>query len=345
MNFENVFYFKKVNIIGGVETFIYNLSCLYKNFTFFYKEGNVEQIKRLSQNIEVIKYTNRKIKCKRFFCNYNPDIIDNVEAEEYIFIIHCNYMETQTPPPLNKKFTKYIGVSQTACDSFKERTGLDAELIYNPLIVKKTETLKLKDKLYLISATRLTKEKGGERINKLCNLLEKNNIDYEWVVYSNKRYKFTGKNIRIEQPKLDLRKEMEEATFVVQLSDSESFCFTVAESLMLGTPVIITDLPVFKEIGCKHGENAIICDLGMKTVDISMIKNGISDFKYKPPKSNWNKYLNNKSAYNPEEKIKVRATHRLWLTEENLHIAYNQEVNISKIRASELECRGLIERL
>ena len=84
-------------------------------------------------------------------------------------------------------------------------------------------------------------------------------------------------------------KEIEESTFLVQLSSHESFGLSVAESLCLGTPVIVTDIPAFKEIGCKHGENAVICNLDMTNVDIEMIKKGLPNFEYKPPKSNWDK--------------------------------------------------------
>ena len=352
MEFETVFYFKKISSIGGVESFYWYLSQLYKNFTIIYREGDPEQIKRLAKNVEVLKYLDKygTIKCKKFFCNYGLDI--PVEAEEKYHIIHCDYKHTSFKPLLYPGF-KFIGVSKLACDSFKELTGIEAELIYNPVVIKKTNTPKLTDKIYLVSATRLTAEKGGERINKLCMLLDKNNIDYEWNIYSNRRYRFFGKNIKINPPKLDLRKEMEQATYVVQLSDHESFGLTVAESLMLGTPVIITDIPAFKEIGCKHGVNSIICDLDMKHVDIDLIKKGLPEFTYKPPKSNWNKYLDQRNKndpndhkfnYDPNDKVKVRTLRRIWLVEEDLHIDFNKPVEVSKARASELECKGIVER-
>ena len=345
MGYENVFYFKSVNSIGGVESFLYYLSCLYKNFVFFYKTADPIQIKRLAQNVEVIKYTDQKIKCKRFFCNYSPDIIENVEAEDYIFMIHCDYSQVNFSPPIDYKFTKYIGVSKLACEKFKEVTGKEAELIYNPIIITKTNIPKLKDKIHLISATRLTKEKGGERINQLCRILEANKIDYDWKVYSNRRYRFVGKNITIEKPKLDLRKEIEEATYVVQLSDHESFGLTVAESLMLGTPVIVTDIPAFKEIGCIHGKNSIICDLNMKNIDIELIKKGLPEFEYEPPKSNWNKYLEKESNYNPNDKTTVLTLRRFFGITEDEHFGYNKKVEITKARASELECKGLVKRI
>ena len=344
MEFENVFYFKTISSIGGCESFFWYLSQLYKNFTIMYRNGDPVQIKRFAKNVEVVKYEDKygMIKCKKFFCNYGLDI--PVEAEEKYHIIHCDYKKVNFKPILYPGF-KYIGVSKLACDSFKELTGIEAELIYNPVVIKKTNTPKLTDKIHLISATRLTKEKGGERINQLCQILDRNNIDYEWKIYSNRRYRFFGRNIKIEKPKLDLRKEMEEATYVVQLSDHESFGLTVAESLMLGTPVIITDIPAFKEIGCKHGENAIICDLAMKNVDVSLIIKGIPEFTYKPPKSNWDKYLSKESNYNPNDKIKVRTLRRVWLAEENLHVGYNQEIELAKARVSELESKGIVERI
>ena len=344
MNFKNVFYFKKISSIGGCESFFWYLSKLYKDFTIMYREGNPEQVKRLAQNVEVIKYEDRygTIKCQKFFCCYGLDI--PIEAEEKYHIIHCDYKQVNFKPIMYPSF-KYIGVSKLACDSFKELTGIEAELIYNPVVVEKTNTPKLTDKIHLISATRLTKEKGGERINKLARLLDKANIDYEWKIYTNRQYRWDSKNIIWEQPKLDLRKEMEEATYVVQLSSHESFGLTVAESLCLGTPVIATDIPAFKEIGCKHGENAIICNLEMTNVDVNMIKKGLPKFEYNPPKSNWNKYLSKTSNYNPSDLIEVRTLRRIYLINENKHIDFNKPIDLTKARVSELECKGLVERI
>ena len=83
---RNIMYFKNVNSIGGVETFVYTLSKKY-NFEFYYKEGDPIQIERLAKNIKVRKYKGEKLVCDKFLVNYNPDIIDNVEAKEYIMMI------------------------------------------------------------------------------------------------------------------------------------------------------------------------------------------------------------------------------------------------------------------
>ena len=346
MEFDTVFYFKTINSIGGVESFFYYLSCLYKNFTVMYREGDPIQVKRLAQNVEVIKYKDSygTIKCKKFFCNYGLNI--PVEAKEKYYIIHCDYKKVDFAPPLYPGF-KYIGVSKLACDSFEEITGKKAELIYNPIAIKKQGVPKLTDKIHLISATRLTKEKGGERINKLARLLDKSGVKYVWHIYTNRQYRWDSPNIVWEKTKLDLSKEIEESTYLVQLSDHESFGLSVAESLMLGTPVIITDLPAFKEIGCRHGINAVVCDLAMRSVDIPLIQKGLPAFNYTPPKSNWGKYLNTVSTYNPEETVKVRVIRGYTDIMLGTRFEYNAviEDKITNVRASELECKGIVEKV
>lgn len=338
----NVFYMKKINKIGGVESFLYYLSKLYKNFIVYYKEADGKQIERLAKNVEVHKYS-KPIKCKRFFCSYGYDI--EVEAEEYYHIIHYDAMNAGFTPMTNDGF-KYIGVSKVACESFEEKTGNKCELIYNPVVIENPHVKKKTDKIYLISATRLTSEKGGDRINKLAKILDDANINYKWDIYTNKiNYKFTSNNIEVKPQKLDLTKEIQESTYLVQLSSCESFGLSVCESLILGTPVIVTDLEAFKEIGCKHGKNAIICDLNMKNVDIDLIKKGLPKFTYTPPKETWGKYLNNDTNYNPNELIKVRTLKRIWDIETDNHYKALKEIELKRYRASYFEALDYVEVL
>lgn len=338
---KNVFYMHKISAIGGVESFFYYLSKIYKDFVVYYKEGNPEQIKRLAKNVEVHKYT-KPIKCDRFFCNYGFDI--EVEAKEYYHIIHYDPLNVGFAPMINKNF-KYIGVSKVACKGWKEKTGLDCELIYNPVPIEKPN-VKKKPGLNLISATRLTSEKGGKRIQKLAKLLDSKGIDYTWTIYTNKiHYIFDSPHIIVKEQKLDLAKEIAESSYLVQLSDCESFGLSVCESLILGTPVIITPLEAFKEIGCINGENAIICDFDMKDVDLDLIIKNNLKFDYKTPKETWNKYLSKESTYNPKDLIEVKTKKRFWDLETNIHYGIYKTFKTTKVRASELECKGIVEVL
>ena len=335
-----VFYMYKLSAIGGVESFFYYLAKKYKNFMVYYSEGNVEQVKRLAKLVEVRKYT-KPIKCDIFFSNYKCDI--EVEAKEKYHIIHYD--------PLNVGFGtsyeegwKYIGVSKVACKGFKEITGHDIELIYNPVVIDKPKVEKLEG-LNLISATRLTSEKGLERIVKLSNELDKKGVSYTWAIYTNKvlkaRQQINSRNVIIKEQQLDLRKEVAESSYLVQLSSCESFGLSVCESLILGTPVIVTDLEAFHEIGVNDS-NGIFIDLEMKNIPIDEILKGKENFVYTPPKDHWEKYLSKESTYNPDELVKVKSLCRLWLVKENLHLLPNKEVEVTKERASELESLGYV---
>lgn len=334
---KNVFYFKNINSIGGCESFFYYLAKKY-DFTLYYREGNPEQIKRLAQLVEVKKYT-KPIKCDKFFCNYGYDI--EVEANEYYHIVHCDYKNVWFAPMQYNGF-KYIGVSQLACDSFKELTGKDIELSYNPISLEtECKQKKREGKLRLISATRLTREKGLKRMQRLALMLDKSGIDYEWTIFTNKKKIGFGQNVIYKEPKLEIIDEIKKADYLVQLSDCEAYCYAVVEALTCGTPVIVTDLPVFKELGINDS-NAIICDMEMRNITIDKIKKEFN-FKYEAPKDNWSKWLSTKKEYDPNEKVKVKVLKRY--TDLVLGHLEKGICEMTKGRASYLEAKGLVEVL
>lgn len=333
-----IMYFKSVNSLGGVESFLYYLSKKYE-FTFYYKDGDFTQIKRLSKNIEVKKYKGEHLVCDKFFVNYNPDIIDNVDAKEYIMMIHCDYSAVTFKPITHPKFTKYIGVSQYVCDVFTRMTGIPCELCYNPVYIDKPNIERKKDKIHIIYAGRMTSEKGGWRIDKITEILDKSGIDYDLTIYSNKHPYFKSKNIIYKDPKLDISKEIAEATFMLVTSEAEAYCLSAVESLYLGTPVICTDLPVFKELGFNDS-NSIKIDLNVSNFNP---KDLLKEFKftYTPPKDSWDKYLPKEKTYKPY-KVKAISLKKLWLVEEDIHIKPKEEIELDIVRANELEAKGYV---
>jgi glycosyltransferase involved in cell wall biosynthesis len=342
---DNIFYFKNLNSVGGVESWLYYLSKRYNNFVFYYKEANEEQIKRLAKNIEVRKYRGEELECENFFCNYNPEeLLSKVKAKNYINMIHCDYKQVSFSPNNDPKFNKNIAVSKLVGESFKEITGKEYELIYNPVEIEIPKVEKNNDgKLHLISATRLSPEKGLNRMKKLAKMLDINRIDYEWVIYTNRKREAVGDKVIYKDQQLDIIEEIAKADYLVQLSDCEAFCYSVVESLMVGTPVIITDLPVFKELGIDQ-KYAVICDMAMNNVDIGKILGKMKISKYEPPKSNWGVYLNNKGNYNPKELTLVR-TNKRYFDVELGQLERNHEYKMTKERASYLEAKGLVNRL
>lgn len=288
---KNIFYFSYINKIGGIETFFYQLAKKYKDWdlTVYYRSGDPVQIERLKQFVRVKQYKNEIIECEKAFFNFNTDIIDNVKAKEYNLVLHGDYKAmvemkqlSMKDLPLHPKINNYYGVSQLVCDTFHELTGKKVSLVYNPFEIEQPKKI-----LHLISATRLTKEKGKKRIIKLAEALDNANIPYEWVIYTNDTAAIKNPNIIYRTPRLDITPYIADADYLVQLSDNEGYCYSVVEALSVGTPVIVTDLPVFKEIGVNE-TNSIKLSLEMDNIPINEIYNKEFNFKYTPKKDNWN---------------------------------------------------------
>ena len=295
--YNNIFYFDRLNKIGGVETFFYEIAKKYcdNDITVFYSYGDLKQIQRLKKYIRVIKYTGQKIKCKKAFFNYNLKPIDNIEAEKYYEIIHANYRDLGVRPNVHDKINEYIGVSQSVCDVFTELTGLPCTLCYNPITIEKPKRV-----LYLISATRLTAEKGKNRILKLAKALDDAEIPYIWTIFTNDTRAIQHPRIIFMKPQLNIRDYIAKADYTVQLSDTEAYCYTMIESLLLNVPVIVTPWDCLKELNITN-EYGFILPFDMTNIPVNEIYNKKFNFKYNLKPDNWDKILElSKSTYKEE---------------------------------------------
>lgn len=300
-NSRNVFYFSKINSIGGVEQYFWYLAQKYPNIEVYYKEGDIKQISRLAELIPTHKYIGGTIVCDKFFCAYNIDILDNVEANDIFYVIHCDYKEAGISPIMHPKINNYIGVSQLVCDSFYELTGTKAELIYNPIVVDKNT----QKPLLIVCATRLTKEKGKENIIWLDNELEIAKIKHLFIIFTDDRKEIDSPNIIYASSRLDIDSFLKLGDYVFQPSKTESYGYTVNQALILGVPIIAMDLPIWKELGIKDGEHGYIIDNKIK-FDVKKLLNIPKNFNYEPPKDNWGKYLKGKSYYDANKLVNVK---------------------------------------
>ena len=295
--YTNIFYFDRLNKIGGVETFFYEIAKKYcdNDITVFYSYGDLKQIQRLKKYIRVIKYTGQNIKCKKAFFNYSLKPIDNIEAERYYEIIHANYKDLGIRPNVHDKINEYIGVSQSVCDVFTELTGLPCTLCYNPITIEKPKRV-----LYLISATRLTAEKGKNRILKLAKALDNAEIPYIWTIFTNDTRAIQHPRIIFMEPQLNIRDYIAKADYTVQLSDTEAYCYTMIESLLLNVPVIVTPWACLKELNITN-DYGFILPFDMTNIPVDEIYNKKFNFKYNLKPDNWNQILElSKSTYKEE---------------------------------------------
>ena len=336
----NIFYISNFNVIGGTEQYIYELTRKYKDLdiTVIYKTGHWKQIERIAKNVRIIKYNGQKIKCKKFFCNYEYDIIDNVEAEEYIQIIHAMFKTNKIKPRINKKITQYYAVSEIAASEWEELTGIKAKVVRNPL-----QMLETKPVLFLVSATRLTAEKGKARIEKLGNMLNDKGIDYLWFIFTNDTDKIDNPNICYIKPRLNVRQYLYTLkqtgnVYGVQLSDCEGDCYFTRECEALGIPLLVTPIPSFKEQGLIDGVNCYYLPFDMKDIDIDKIVNNIPKYEGYIREDKWkDELINVKSNYKEEEmKVKVKCTYSYTDVELGKDIPLGYEWIVDKKRADVL---------
>ena len=239
MEFKNVFYCLKLARIGGTESFFYYLSRYLKgrDITIIYKIGYANQVNRLKKYVNLVKWTpefeKEGIKCNKIYYNYFTDIAQFVEAKEHIQVIHTDYKEQIKNIGYgfvrNPKITRYIAPTKVVAEHFTETYGLPCEVIANPIVIDKPPRV-----LNLISATRLSEEKGRDRMIELGKLLDQAKIPYIWTVFTNDKREIKNDNIIYMKPTNNITPYIANSDYLVQLSDNgEGFGYTVAESLSL----------------------------------------------------------------------------------------------------------------
>lgn len=304
IEFVNMFYFSSLNAIGGVESWLNYIARIYGKYDIavVYKNADERQLKRLRAKVRCYRWDgNTTFRAKRLFVNYNPDIINFVEADEIIYMVHSDYMammklflftqEYVNGITHNPKITKYVSVSEVVRKSFYEASGVLSEVCYNPISLSKPQKL-----VRLISAQRMSIEKGEKRIVKLVKALDaycaKHDVIYQWDIYTNGSVSVNSPNLIIKQPILDIDRIYGSYDYLVALSDNEAFCYSVVEALMRGVSCVVTPCPVFEEIGLNEN-NSIQLDFDCKNIDnvVEKIFKSEFDFSYKPPKTTFDKYL------------------------------------------------------
>ncbi len=343
---KNCIFLYHINPIGGIETFLFEMAKIYQDWdiTIYYNTGDKDQINRLKQYVRVKQYKGETIECEKAIFNYYLFGLDTIKAKEIIQVIHADYKEINLKPKIDPRVTKYIAVSKQVAKVFEELTGIKCEVIYNPITVEKPKRV-----LNLISATRLSNEKGKDRMIKLAKLFDENKIPFLWHVFTNSETAFDNPNVICMKPRMDIRDYIANADYTIQLSDTEGYCYTINESLSLGTPVIVTPCPSFYEMGIKNNENGFILDFDMKNVNIKDIYEKTLKFNYEPKENKWDKILvKGKSTYKEDMKklVKVKCKANYFDLELKKNITTNDDpYKVTLLRAEYLEDLNLVKIL
>jgi glycosyltransferase involved in cell wall biosynthesis len=341
----NVFYFRDLNVIGGIETFFYQLGTKYgKDFdiTVYYRTGSPSQVERLSKVLKVRRYRDGQIiRCKRAFLCFNLDLINYIEADEYYQMLHGDYTAIRVYPDRNPKISRRIAVSNVVRESYKDYIGDDSIVCYNPYTPVKPRKV-----LRLISATRLTAEKGYNRMAALAELLDKANIPFTWDIYTDSNKPLENPSVAFREPRNDILDFIADADYLVQLSDTEGYCYTVVEALCAGTPVIVTDFKVAREIGVEHGVNGWILPMDMCVVPVSDIYKGLKRFTYTPPVDKWDTLLapgKSDDVVDMEALVTIRCKKVYYDLELQQEMGYGETWSVPMRRANKLLDLDLVE--
>lgn len=274
----NIIYVRDLSELGGVETFAYEMVKKYHDLDIavVYKTAHYKQLNRIKEYCLAYKHTDQPIICDVAIINYDTSIIDYINEDIYkenlkpndkrgIYqTVHGDYENPayKWKPPVDDRIKEYLGVTKHIRDSFKRLMGLDnVTYCYNPLTITKEK------KLVLLSATRLSPIKGKDRMIKLARALDQAGIRYIWYVFTNDTDAIDSPNVVYMKPRLDISYWMDQADYIVQLSDTEACSYTINEGLYRNKPIIVTPLPYLEEIGVKDNINAYIMNFDCSNID------------------------------------------------------------------------------
>ena len=352
----NIFYVNCINVIGGVETYINEILKKYHDLDIcvVYKNAHPDQLKRIKRYCRAYKHTGQKLVCDVCVINYDISIIPFIcESAKIYQGIHADYdnefyIKNGYIPPTHPRITAYIAITKHIAETFSSVSGEPQNRIiqiYNPLSIDPP----VEKPLILVSATRLSPEKGETRMRLLAEALDKSGVNYIWFIFTDSNHSITSPNVVYKEPTLEIGKWLDYADYLVQLSDTEGLSYSINEMLYRNKPCILTPLHYLDEIGVKDGVNAYIMEMDGSNVDeIARRITKIPKFKFKQLDDSYEKILKkSKSHYEKDKKTKVpiRCTYFLGadLIQEQIHADYNDVVEVSEDRAEELLRTGCFE--
>ena len=124
-----------------------------------------------------------------------------------------------------------------------------------------------------------------------ANALDKAGIPFHWDIYTDVPREPFNKSVAVMPHRLDILDFIANADYLVQLSDTEGYSYSIVEALSVGTPVICTAFPVAEEQGIVNGVTGFILPFDMKEIPIDSICKGVKKFKVAPRASTYDKVL------------------------------------------------------
>lgn len=315
-----ILYHNNLLKFGGVDTFVYNFvkkMNKYFDILFLYTTADKNNLERIKKYVKTEQYNkDKKYVCDICICasawgQYPDSVI--AKTGRYIQMVHADYERAKEVGFYYSKWqktTEHVGVSEYVCEVFKKLYPKEnITRIYNIL----DDIQETKPILKLVSATRVSKEKGYNRMLKFAEKLKKANVRFRWTIFTDlnlyNQKPFDLEEIVYMKPSHDFFDYIKEADYGVQLSDTEGYSYFINECLQYGTPVICTNFPSVYE-SVENEKNGYILDMNLSNLDINKIINNIpKNFLYeeKCNEKDWIELLNKKVERKKKNMYKVIA--------------------------------------
>ena len=335
-----IMYINQLHIIGGIESFIYHFARLMcKKYEITLVCGNIPEAQkaRYEKYIKVIQYSIKD----RYICDTLVllRILDrtpqNIDYTQSVQMVHA----CRTTPLWHIRQTSdfIVNVSQAGKDSFGDEAK-DGIVIHNPILCDNPKAL------LLVSATRIPapdKGKNEVRMRRLAEMLNEAEIPFIWFNFSEGHIPNPPRGMFNMGLDMDIRPYIASATYLVQLSDSECWSYSILEALTQNVPVVVTDFPSAKEMGVKDGENGYILPFSMDFDVKRLLK--VPKFTYlydnEPIKCQWSKIFDHK------QKIKKKTMWDVQILQQYNDMALGRICNPGEIIAMPIQRAKVIIEL
>lgn len=276
-----IVFYDYLNPIGGIETVVYNWCYHMKDIydITVLCDGDSQQLSRLADLVTVESYSPDGDYLCDTLINHKAwkELPKNIHYKRLISMIHADY--TYASQHFDVHYVdnggELVAISQVASKAFDKLYHVKSQVLEG-LLSPEITTHRI---LHLVSATRLTKEKGLKRMIQLAQAFNDHHIRFDWKVFTTGDVPDMEGFIKMS-PALDIYDYLADADYTVQLSDTEALCCVVRESLLCKTPVIVTDIPAFHDL-IINGKNGYLLPLDMSDIDVDEIYNHIpTDVQY-----------------------------------------------------------------
>lgn len=338
--YKTVLFINYLHVIGGIETFIYHFAQI-EDVTLIVGSIHVEQREKLSTVCKIVDYNPRgTYHCETLILLRILDKMpENIFCKRSVRMCHGCRTNPNWHIPQDADFI--VNVSEASKESF-DKEAKNGMVIHNP--ITKTD----KRALILVSATRIPAPDKGEyeqRMRILADRLNEAEIPFIWFNFSEGHLNNAPRGFINIPKEMDIQPYIAKADYLVQLSNSEAWSYSILEALINNTACLVCPFPSAYEMGIEDGKNGYIIpfDMGFDVHKLLEIPKFEYEYDNKEIKKQWDGIISGKTKPKKKSGTKVRITTTYNDTELKRMVRAGESVVVSKERAKQIVNAGFGE--